>query len=487
MPVPVLQHRNGTLLINSQVLQTEALQESYLAEPAEIGEEQLFVQSYEGFEDNQFLLIEGFDIESAEIVEVDGTPSFNSGIPLASALERSHPIGAKVYVIAYDQINLSRSATATGAKTNLTTTLGSGLISVVPDKSTQRYNETEYTSGFYFARFKNSITGLFSDYTDALEYGGWDKNTFGYILERSLRDNDEKLSEKITIEDCIEWGTEGLQDLEGTQMRWPDHYAFEQVLGQTTRGNNVVAMPTDAYDTESNRSLLSVRVGNGRALWYLDPIEFSAQQLGVCRTQVTTQATAGQTTLEIDNSYDFADSGSVNVYISGTKYSITYTGVTRSSSAGILTGVPASGTGSITTTIPVDTYVWQNEEEGIPRVYTVKNSNIEYYPLADATEDNKNIYSDYAKVATSIDSLGDAIDARRYDAIRHYLSWRVWAKAKNAGSLDTENGYYKQYLRALNNAIRTSPTTIRFKTIPKINKMLKKPVWKRPTEPRQYG
>jgi hypothetical protein len=76
---------------------------------------------------------------------------------------------------------------------------------------------------------------------------------------------------------------------------------------------------------------------------------------GVKHTQVTTEAVATQTTLEIDNSYDFDDSGSVNLFISGTLYTITYTGVTRSATAGILTGIPASGDGSITVTIPVDT------------------------------------------------------------------------------------------------------------------------------------
>ena len=127
--------------------------------------------------------------------------------------------------------------------------------------------------------------------------------------------------------------------------------------------------------------MIALRIGTRGNLDYLDPVWFDAQMSGVKRTQVTTQATSGQTTLAINNSYDFADSGSVNIYVSGTKYSITYTGVTRSATAGVLTGVPASGTGSISVTIAVDTYVWQDENEGIPTNFTVRNGNINFILL----------------------------------------------------------------------------------------------------------
>ena len=99
-------------------------------------------------------------------------------------------------------------------------------------------------------------------------------------------------------------------------------------------------MPSDAYDTETSRSLLALRIGDNQNLTYLDPLEFDEQMDDVRFTQVRTQASAAGTTLEIDNSYDFDDSGTVNVYISGTKYSITYTGVTRSSSGGDTDGYP---------------------------------------------------------------------------------------------------------------------------------------------------
>ena len=468
---PTLRHRNGKLYLDHAQLVSDSTQFSYLAEPGTVGDAQVFLQDYTGFLDNQILLLEDFGTESAEIVTVNGTPSVGGGCVLDSVLVRSHPVGSKVYILDYNQFELSHATTATGSKTVLTTTLGTGLVAIQPDIKVQVYNETEFTSGYYFARYKHSISGVFSSYSDALVYGGWDKNTVGYMIDRALRDVGETLSEKVTRFDCYEWINTCLKLIQGKLKRWPEHYSYNAVLGQIQRGDNTTTMPTDAYDTETNKSIIALRIGDDKKLSYLSPGDFDNQMGEALTTQVTTQATAGQTTLEIDNSYDFADSGTVNVYISGTKYSITYTGVTRSATAGILTGVPASGTGSISVTIAVDTNVWQNEVEGIPSWFTVRNGVIEHWPLADASNDNANLYGDYSKVATSVDSDGDTIDLQRYDAVQSYLTWMIKMKARNNGTLDLNDGWYLQYKEKLNDAIRTLPSNNVFRVRPSVNRI----------------
>lgn len=469
--MPTLHIKNAKLFLDNALLVSDAIQFSYLAEPAVAGDAQIFLQDYTAFLDNQALLIEDFGSETAEIVTVNGTPTVNGGAVLDAVLVRSHPVGSKVYILDFNQVELSRATTATGSKTVLTTTLGSGLVAIQPDTKIQVYNETEFTSGYYFARYKHSISGVFSGYTDALIYAGWSANTVGYMIDRALRDVGETLSEKVTRFDCYEWINTCLKLVQGKLKRWPEHYSYNSVLGQIQRGDNTTTMPTDAYDTETNKSIIGLRVGTGKNLQYLSPVDFDNQMDDVATTQVTTQATAGQTTLAINNSYDFADSGSVNVYISGTKYNITYTGVTRSATAGVLTGVPASGAGSITVTIAVDTNVWQNEIEGIPIWFTVRNGVIEHWPLADGTYDNSNLFADYSKVATAVDSDGDTIDAQRYDFVQDFLTWRVKMKARNNGVLDMEDGYYKMYKEKLNDAIRTLPQNNIFRIRPSINRI----------------
>jgi len=259
--------------------------------------------------------------------------------------------------------------------------------------------------------------------------------------------------------------------VQGKLKRWAEHWSYNAVLGQVQRGTNVLAMPNDAYDLETNRSLVRFRIGTRGDLSYLDPDSFDAALGSVAVTKVTTQANAAATSLAINNSYDYADSGSVHVYISGTASTLTYTAVTRSATAGALTGIPASGTGSISVTIPADTYVWQNEQEGVPSVFTVRNAQIEWYPLADASSDNANAFGDYTKVATVVDSDSDVIDYQRYDMLQDYLTWRMKMKFKNNGNLDEEDGWFKSFRTRMNDAIRTMPSNNLFRMSPKLNTM----------------
>jgi hypothetical protein len=463
---PTLRHRNGVLYVENTPLQTEAAQFTYLSEDAEIGESVIFFQNVTGFSDNDIVLIQDFGSESAEIVVLDGTPDSN-GVTLATALERSHPVGSRITVLSFNQIELSHATTAAGVKSVLAT------VDIEPDDAIQKYPENSQTSGFYFARYYNTETTTFGSYTDALSYGGWDENTVGHMVERSLRDVDERLSEKITKADCYAWINDCLDEIKGKQLRWAEHYVYDFVAGQVLRGSHTVSMPADIYDRKSNKAIIAFRIGDSDNLTYLDPLEFEEKMGVAVKTQVRTEAAIGQTTLEIDNSYDFADSGTVHVYVSGTRYALTYTGITRSASAGVLTGIPASGDGAITAILPVDSWVWQAAVEGTPRYFTVRNGAIEFYNIANATWGNKNAYLDYNTAATAVSSDGDIIDFHRYKMVQEYLKWRIKMKARNNGTLDMNDGFYIQYRSTLNDAIRNSPRNLRFKESPKLNTMSK--------------
>jgi len=543
---PFLTTKNRQILVNQDAVRIE---ETYLIADISAASPTLTVANINRFAINQNLIINPYG-ETAERVKTHAS-SAPSGttVTLSANTAFAHYAGEKVYLVTYNQIELSRALTITGAKTALSTSLGNGLVDMEADNKILKFVEREYNSGYYFGRYINGIgatftisgdtltstahglvngdtlkliaattmpTGLSSTvvyyvvsaatntfkvsltnggtaitasdsgtgtltwyksslFSDPLIVSGWTRDSVGFMIDRSLRDLEIELSDKVTREDCYEWLNSGIKESQGKLKRWPEHYSYNAVLGQVSRGNNIVAMPTDAYDRETNKSLIAVRIGDNSKLSYLDPVSFDQQMEGVKVTQVTTQATSGQTTLEINNSYDFEDSGSVNVYIAGVKYNIIYTGVTRSATAGILTGIASSGTGSITVTIPADTYVWQGEMEGVPSTFTVRNSNIEFYPLADGNNDNANLYSDYSKVAVMVDSDGDVIDYQRYDMLQDYLTWRMKMKDRNKGELDRNDGYYLGYKEKLNDAIRTLAQNNKFPMRPRVNNMSKRP------------
>lgn len=477
--IPSITHKNRVIRINHAPLVENALAETYLTSDAASGGSSLTVKNITGLAISQVLLIGELGEENAEIILVHAS-SAPSGttVTLASNLVRSHVTGTRIRVLAFNQFELSHATTTTGSKTVLTvsggeppSSLGSGRIAIDPTNPIQEYQDTEYTSGYYFARYYHSVDTTNGSYSDAIEYGGWASNTVGYLIDSALKRIGKQLGNTLTREFFFSEINECLRGVKGKQLRWPEHSEEDYILGQTSRGINTVSLPTDIYDNDTNKSITGIRIGDNKNLTYLDPEYFENQKVGVRQTQVRTQASAASTTLEIDNSYDFEDSGTVNVYVSNVKYSISYTGVTRSATAGVLTGIPSSGDGSISVTIPVDTNVWQNETEGTPEYFTVRDGVVEFWPLCDATEDNQNIYLDYDKVATEVDSEGDEIDLNRFDLVLDYITWKAEALAKNDGKPDMSSAWYLLYKEKLNDAIRTSISGKKFRWVPNINKM----------------
>lgn len=464
---PVLYIKNRTLRVDQTQIVDNALARTTLSADSAASASTLTLLNTDKFAVGKYVWINPFS-ERSELIAVHAStaPVQSTGVlTLAANTVFAHSAGEPVYYVEFNQVEYSTASTVTGSKSVLTT------VALEPGNREVVYLDTATSSGYYFARYKDSVATTFGNYCGAMPFAGWDKNTVGYMIGRALADLNVKLSELVTIADCIEWLNSGLKLIQGKLKRWPEHFSYNAVLGQAQRGTNVLTMPTDAYDTETNKSVVRVHIGTNPDLTYLTPDEFEAQLQGVAVTQVTTQATSGSTSLAINNSYDFADSGTVHVFVSGTMYSLTYTGVTRSSSAGALTGIPSSGTGSITVTIAASTYVWQNEKEGTPLYWTVRNGNIEWYPLTDAAQDNANVYGDYAKVATSVDTIDDTIDFQRYDMLQDYLTWRVKMKARNNGALDEQDGFYTSFRTRMNDAIRTLPANNQLGWAPKLNTM----------------
>ncbi len=481
--LPSLQHRNGTFFIDNTPLQEGALAESYLTAEGTSGNGTITLKNIVGFAVNQILLIEDLGGENAEIILTHGsTVPSGTTVTLASNLVKTHPVGSKVRVIAFDRFELSQASTAAGSKTVLTVTpsstfnppsgLGTGLVAVDATLRVQAHWSDEHTSGFYFARYKNSITSDFSGYSDALAFGGWDESTVGYMIEYGLKELGLTLSEKITRTGCYQWINECLREIAGKLIRWPEHYNFNYALTALTAGDYQYALPADIYDNESNRSILAVRIGaSGTPLTYLDPIEFEEKQNRLVETTAAEAGDVGETALDLTNAADFATSGTVYYYVSGTQYSFTYTG----KSSNTLTGIPASGTGSITQAITSGDAMYQSATFGAPTHFTVREGSLDLSCIPGAQQHGKTIYLDYAMVVTSVDSDGDTIDLQRYDMVQNCLTWRMDMKARNTGKLDMQDGHYLKYKEKLNDAIRTSPPSqIRQRPQPRINTMRKR-------------
>lgn len=466
---PKLISKERKLFVDNTPLVNSFEEDTTLSADAASGAGTITVQNINKFAINKILIVGELGDEQSEIVKTHASsaPS-GSTVTLAANLVFAHPTGTRVRIISYDQIELSHATTAAGSKTTLTTTIGTGLVALEADDRLETYLESEYSTGYYFARYKNTITAAFGDYSDAVPYGGFAKYQIGYMIDYSLkRSRAMTFTSDINDQFCFDEVNDCLQTMQGKLRRMNRYQTLNASIGTTTRGTNVVAMPSDIYDKYSKRSLSALRIGKGQNLDYLDPEEYERFINDMTVTTNTVLTAIAATSLVLTSANDFEDSGTANMFVAGVLQSITYTGVTRATNT--LTGIPASGAGSITVAIPAATNIYQSYHEGEPRVYTVRNGNIEFAPLPSDLFDNQNIWADYWREALYVDSEGDTLDAERYDIVKNWLTWKMRAIHKNNGKLDLEDGDYLRYKEGLSDLIRTMGPLFKKKMMPRIN------------------
>jgi len=426
--------------------------ETYLTAEAAAAGTTLTVKSISNFTVDLILLIGELGDENSEIIKTHGsTDPTGTTITLLSGLVKTHTPYTKVRVMLYDQVEISHADTATGDKTTLDT------IDIQPESPETRYDDSAKSAGYFFTRFKNTIGTTYSDHSDPIPYDGFTADTVAFAISYALKRNKlDAFTKYIDYEFCINEVNSCLQFITGKLKGWSKLLTLNAIIGQTTRGINIISLPSDIWENRGNKSIQDIRIGSGTGLIYKIWSEFEKKMEGTTVTQVRTEAAAGELTLEIDNSYDYPDSGTVNFYISGVLYTISYTGVTRSATAGVLTGVPAAGTtGAITVTIPVDTNIWTGESEGNPEYYTVDSDGyVRITPFPSASYDNLNVYMDYYTGATSVDSDVDSLDVFRYDAVKHWLTWVIRMQLKNNGKRDFTDGDYIQFFQIITDYVR---------------------------------
>lgn len=446
-------------IITSNVDLLEEADYSSLSATATSGGSTLSVYSIASFAVNKILLIGEFGQEGTEIIKTHGsTAPSGTTVTLVTTLSKSHPKDTRVYIIPYDQIEISWASTTTGSKTVLTTT------DIDEENVQTTYTDTAQTTGYYFTRFKNSITSDYTEYSDPIPYGGFDSNTVAYIINLAMRETKKKFTDTLTYQTLIDEINSCLRYIRGKLKRWSNVQEFDYVVDQMDRGEYKFTLPDTYYDKNSNRSALDVRVGD-RSLRYVDKRELNAMMDDVHLTTVATAASASDTTLALTSAADFDDSGTIHIYSGTTQYAITYT----AKSGNTLTGIPSSGTGSITATLAAGLNVWQGESEGTPTVFSVADGYLYIWPLINSTDSGFNIEMDFYTDIVEVDSDADEISLARHDLIKYWLKWQIRNITERNGQPDFKDGDWAMFNTALSDAIRRESSGQKYKLSPQIN------------------
>lgn len=378
------------------------------------------VANFNGIADNDYLLLGNFGEPTAEIVQVDGTPT--SETITVSALGFDHYADTPVTVIPFNKIQFYRAETKGGSKTQL----GSDVDIMAYSQKTSYFDETN-TTGYGSFRFMNEEDTEYSEYSDEVDYEGNAYNSVETIITEAVNSIGIKIGDKHAKEQQLLLDANEAQNIITRMQDWIFELVKNDTSIATTENENKYALSGLTYAmkyADSKQGIKSVRIAND-ILDYYDINEYEESFEGVAETTLSETATVGATSITLTDSYEFNESGTI--YLGGD--TITYTA--NNESTGVLSGISASGSGSITTEMASGSSVWQGVSPGVPTKYTIFDGYIYLNKPVETDEVGKKLKFKYLKALTRFTDYSDVIAIPFYEAISKYISFKIEKRRGN--------------------------------------------------------
>jgi len=388
--------------------------------------------------------------------ELMPTISSKTGTTLTMALiagsgcSFAHSRGEPVQQVTYDKVVIESSTTSTGTFT---------VIATIPlqwssDKTS--YNDTTGTSSTYYRqRFYNSVTGIYSDYSNGGV--GVSQNDLGPTTAASIILSVRKAVGNTDLKD--DFFISALNDARriadtsfgyGRLNEW--RHCFEYPI-QMLAGTNFVTLPSNIDFNETNRTLLAARyarqsVAANIPIKYVDKREWN-QRAYLNRYSITVGATlSGATSIVLSSTGDFPATGSIMIATEDPTQSIL---VVPFTSNNLLTNTLSGCTG-ITRNIAAGTQCWAYSTFSTPYFFTVFDdqsgvSKLWFDRPVPAGLQGKNIYLDYYKKIEDIVFLSDVIPEHYRDIYKDYLKFAI--KRRRDDSIGEDDQDYKKFMNGM--------------------------------------
>lgn len=419
-----------------------SFESTYLSGDEAAAQTVLSVISGVNFAADQYVIIGIQGAEQTEIRKVSSAT--DSTITISAGTSFNHVQGTIVTFIPFNQIEVY-SATSAGGTYSLLS-----AVDIRADSLETYYPRTTDDSTIYYkARFKNVASTTYSDYSDEVSATGYAYNSVWSIKNRALDQLGEKIGGIITDSFLNESLWEARREFDNQFKRWSFRTSFDSDIGNLTEGQYSIAVPALLRNPDSPQNILGLRVGSsGRPIRYIDKTTWNRYYQGVFHTTVATQPAVGQITLVLTNVRDFEDSGSITI---GSN-TITYTA--KDNTTNTLSGIPASGTGSITATHAAGTDAWQHSSFGEPMFYTIFEDKLYFERPIDSDFEGDNLYMDFYRNMPEYNSDADLLDEPDVDMFVSYLKYAIKDK-KSKGTIKIANDPdYSKYILKRNSAVK---------------------------------
>jgi len=333
----------------------------------------LLVADNNDFTNAELVLLGEVQDEKTEYVAINGAVTRGTSLTIANTTKFDHEIHSPVTKIYEYQIKVFGAATDGGSGTLINT------IDIQWNKEFSEYtiksSDTAYN--FYYACFYDgTTTGSASDY---VAKAGMTYASVENMVQEALGEVDQKI-DGITREWLLtvanDWQQEidGFMTQDGVSKDWSWQIFEDNTTLLLTENENKYSLADLSVKYPSSvKTFMTVRVGT----FILKPLDISYYDKLMesrLRDSLKVATSAGVTSITLNNSAEFDDSGTF--YLGPDN--VTYTTNTRST--GVLSGIPASGSGSISQVNAIGATVWQNVSPQRPNYFAVWNN----YILLDA-------------------------------------------------------------------------------------------------------
>ena len=417
----------------------------------------------DGFADNDWFLIGEIGNQKTEEDDINGAVTRGNSLTVTNVLSFPHEINAPINKIFERGIKIygTDSTVAAGtliASIDAKAAADRQLADAVMIEWHRPYTEYTFISTdtpylYYFVKFTDGTTD--STASDLVLAAGLTSNSVMYMINEALSLTSTQFDDQdITLPQCVKWTNEA--QLAVTQFMYQDPRTalykhkdwdfelFESSSVTVSENENEFSLSTLSLKYPNDSSIVSVRLGKKGQLEKVTTQEMDDIYDGKARTELGAEAAIAAITLTVDSSVQLETSGTV--YIEEDE--ITYTGKTGTTT---LTGVPATGDGSITATHAIDSAVWQGIQPAQPAEYAIFNNTLTTSTPIESDYDGYPLTIKYFKALDSLTEASDVTVVTFTNIMQLYVAGKI---EQRKGNTDQSSLYLQQFEKGvLNNAI----------------------------------
>ena len=400
-----------------------ATPQTFLPNDTTAGVTTLTVANTAGFQDGQVIIIGTLGNEKSEIAQLNSVVDATT-LTLNGATTFPHSASSTINVVQYDYAEFSTASTVDGSKTVLAT------VPVWADNLSTNYIDNTVSSGYYFGRFYDSISGDFSSYSSPIPVEGYGIYSARAIIDAALGEINKQTSEVLTDQFAFQMLDAFQTDVLKELKRWSFMQKFDENIGTFNVGEWKIALPSDIDDPNTNKSIYNVRVGaNGRLIW-IDKAKWDDFIFNLAYSTLAADLNIGDTTMTLTDSSDFNFPNADNTDAGGTVMigANTYSYTDNNPSTGVLTLEEAITADNEAT---AGAEVFQNANSGLPQYYTIFDGYLWYWPITSLEYDQRNAWMDYYTKQLRITSDSDEIVVPDPLAASYFLQWKFLKKLNN--------------------------------------------------------